>query len=289
MSEVSGFTLTQLFIRNSSLSGTAQLVAIVIADKYDQRKGYASASSRLIARSAGISTNTVTAALIEIEESGEWIVEKAKGATTRYYPVVSKVSQRQEKRAKKNTRTITSGENRPARSNTEPAKDILDAESHVPEAILYPETPEDTNPYLDGLPLLPEAGVQDGRFVNPAVLTDPLSMAVRLHRRTDIKSRVKQKEFTVENLTNLITSLAHTGAPLEIIDILLWIQCENRKPLNESFLAVVLAKCTNNGVIIKPVKWYQDKEDPALETAKMVYDVYQARHATSSSAYSESL
>lgn len=298
MSEINGFFLTQLFIRNSSLTGSAYTVAIIIADKYDQRKGYASASSRSIAQSAGISTNTVTAALTEIEESGEWIVEKAKGSTTRYYPVVSKISSRQDKRPKDGSRGValaskSAKEEKPVK---EASPSAPKQEESVPQTVppvepdnVYPETGEDTDPHLNGLPLLPSDTGSLIEIVRPPVLTKPVSMAVRLHRRTDIRSRVNKKDFTVKKLTSLITSLANTGAPLEVIDILLWIQCENRKPLNESFLSVVLSKCVNNGVVSKPVKWYADKEDPAYELACDVYEVYTSRHAAVTSEYAEYL
>lgn len=300
MSEINGFFLTQLFIRNSSLTGSAYTVAIVIADRYDQRRGYSAISSRSIAQATGLSTKTVTAALTEIEESGELIVEKAKGATTRYYPVVSKISSRQDKRPKDGARGASLSV-RAVSSQEEKIDEEVDTpqpkqEAVVPVAVplaepdnVYPETDEDTDPHLNGLPILPSETGSLIEIVRPPVLTKPVSMAVRLHRRTDIRSRVNKKDFTVKKLTSLISSLSSTGAPLEVIDILLWIQCENRKPLNESFLSVVLSKCVNNGVVTKPVKWYEDKEDPAYELACDVYDVYVARHSAVTSQYAEYL
>lgn len=301
MSEINGFFLTQLCIRNSSLSGSAYTVAIVIADRYDHRRGYSAISSRSIAQATGLSTKTVTTALVEIEESGEWIVEKAKGATTRYYPVVSKVSARQEKRSKSNSaRGIALVSNRGESKSTQMEPSQQNGEEDVPlpepvqvspvsESSGYPDTGEDTDPHLNGLPVVPSDTGSLIEIVRPPVLTKPLSMAIRLHKRTDIKSRVNKKDFTVEKLTNLIESLKNTGAPLEIIDILLWLQCENRKPLNESFLSVVLTKCINNGVVTKPVKWYEDKEDPAYELACDVYEIYQVRHTAVTSQYAEYL
>lgn len=298
MSEINGFFLTQLFIRNSSLSGSAYAVAIIIADKYDQRRGYSSVSSRTIAQLAGVSTKTVTTALNEIEESGEWLVEKAKGATTRYYPVVSKVSARQEKRTKaeKGSRGIAlaaktgNDEEKPKSEKRKipvtEAKKLPEPKPILPE---YPETGEDTDPYLNGLPIVPSETGSLGDIVRPPALSNPLAMAIRLHKRTDIRSRVNKDEFTVLNISKLIESLTSTGAPLEAIDILLWLQCENRKPLSESFLSMVLSKCVNNGVMTKPVKWYEDKEDPAYELARKVYETYTARHAKATSEYAEYL
>lgn len=283
MSEVNGFFLTQLFIRNSSLSGSAYIASVIIADKYDQRRGYASASSRTIAQQAGLSTKTVTAALNEIEESGEWTVVKSKGATTRYYPVIDKVTSRQDKKSKpRSERGVAlaksqSGAVSPAAADVSgnALKDVP-----VPEAeALYPHVDEDTDPQLNGLPILPSETGSIIDIVRPPVLSSPLAMAVRLHKRTDIKSRVNKKDFTVPKIEKLIMSLSQTGAPLEVIDILLWIQCDNRKPLSEPFLALTLSKCVNNGVVVKPVKWYEDRADPAYDLACEVFDVYQARHA----------
>jgi len=307
MSEINGFTLTQLFIRNSSLTGSAYSVAIIIADRYDQRKGYSSISSRSIAKQAGVSTNTVTSALKELEESGEWRFEKGHGLTTRFYPVLDTLSTRQEKRNKtESARGAGLIKARPKKSNREPAEPTFSLDSENVKNLIneakaklessspetpddYPDTGEDTDPHLNGLPLLPSDTGSLIEIVRPPVLTQPLSLAIRLHRRTDIKSRVNKKEFTVKHLTSLINSLSNTGAPLEVIDILLWLQCENRKPLNESFLSVVLSKCLNNGVVTKPVKWYEDKEDPAYELACDVYEIYKARHSEVTSEYAEYL
>lgn len=296
MTEINGFTLTQLVIRNSSLSATAYLVAIIIADRYDQRKGYSAISSRRIAQTAGLSLRTITSALTELEQSGEWNASKAKGSTSKYYPVLEKLVIAQDKKAKAKDEPVASADPENEELKPETHDDVAQEPSNPPKSskpkktdtedkvvstgVSYPELSEDTDPCLNGLPLIDDkASTGDiPDVVRPPALSSPLALAVRLHKRVDISTRINRKDFTVPKLTALIEAL-HRDYPLEAIDILLWIQCENRQPLNQKFLGIVLKKCVVNGEIVLPERWHEDKADPAFEVAREVYTVFSQRHA----------
>lgn len=295
MLEINGFALTQLFIRNSSLSGSAYAVSIILADRYDSRKGYSSISSRVIAQTAGLSTKTVITALAEIEESGEWTSTKLNGAATRYYPVLDKVITKQEKTKQESKRGVSLRSKNVEHSETTAAESDLVPEkkkpSELPEQALipvavssqedeYPNVDEDTDPCLDGLPLMDgeSAAGTVPNVVRPSVLSSPLAMAVRLHRRTEISTRINKKDFTVPKLEELIKDLGKEY-PLEAIDILLWRQCENREPLNPRFLGLVLKKCVANGEIVPPERWDTNKADPAYDVANEVFTIFSERHS----------
>lgn len=91
ISSNNGFVLTQKVLRNSSLLGSARLVAATIGDRYDQVKGYSKVSIDYIVDNAGLSRSTVIRSIADMVKSGEWIAQKGIGMPTRYYPVMSKL------------------------------------------------------------------------------------------------------------------------------------------------------------------------------------------------------
>lgn len=143
----------------------------------------------------------------------------------------------------------------------------------------YPDTDEDTDPCLDGLPLTDYIPHSDHVpvVVNPPVLETSLAMAIRLHRRTDMNTRFIKHEFTVPKIKELIDLLSYQGYPLEAIDIALWIQCRDSQPLNPRFISVALSNCVKDGSIVPYDSEDGEKPNPAHVLAKEIYVVYYCR------------
>lgn len=283
MNEITDYALTDMVWKNSSLGGSAKLVAVGLARAFDSRRGYSRYPLDYLVKDTGLSRPTVVSALNEIEESGEWNFTRQTGSRgTLYYPNLDNLKVPQLKRAKrKSTEKVpASKEVIPDTSPKSPPKSAKKS----PKNTSYPAVAEDTDPMLNGLSLLDK---NPRKVVRPPVLTSSLAMAIRLHRRTDIKTRLKPQDFTVDKIKELIDQLNIVrNYPLEAIDILLWLQCENKQALHESFLSTVLGMCTKDGKIVRPQQW-NGKANPAYDVAMSVYDIHKARH--SESKYVESL
>lgn len=291
MNDITDYALTDMVWKNSSLGGSAKLVAVGLTRAFDSRRGYSRYPLDYLVKDTGLSRPTVVSALSEIEESGEWTFARQSGSRgTLYYPNMEKLKVPQQKRktAKQKPVKEVLPVDEPAAVPETPADNPAPARrttgSKRKNTPQYPLTTEDTDPMLNGLSLLDK---NPKKVVRPPVLTSPLAMAIRLHKRTDIKTRLKPQEFTVENLKALIDQLSIVRKyPLEAIDILLWLQCEKKQALSENFLSTVLGMCTKDGEIVKPQKW-SGKQNPAYDVAQTVYEIYEARHA--GSKYVESL
>lgn len=71
-----GFTTTKWVLEKSTLRKSSQLVALQIANKISKDKGYAFPSVRFLQTRTGLSRATIINAIREIEESGEWYVQR---------------------------------------------------------------------------------------------------------------------------------------------------------------------------------------------------------------------
>lgn len=285
MNDITDYALTDMVWKNSSLAGSAKLVALGLTRAFDSRRGFSRYPLDYLVKDTGLSRPTVVSALNEIEESGEWKFSRQSGSRgTLYYPNLDKLSVPQPKR--KNSKKKPA-EVEPDSLAPDAPKKPAPAPKPTPKekgGSKYPETDEDTDPMLNGLPLMDD---NPRNVVRPPVLKSSLAMAVRLHKRTDIKTRLKPREFTVEAIKGLIDQLSIVrDYPLEAIDILLWLQCENKQPLSESFFSTVLGMCTKDGEIVKPENW-SGKKNPAYEVAQKVYEIHSARHTADK--YVESL
>lgn len=82
--------------KNSTLTGTAFLVALTAASLHSRRRGYAFPSIEHLAACSRVSTKTVQRAIEQMRDSGEWIIVTGRGGTqsnnfataraNRYYP-----------------------------------------------------------------------------------------------------------------------------------------------------------------------------------------------------------
>lgn len=284
MNDISDYALTDLVWKNSGLGGSAKLIAIGLARAFDSRQGYSRYPLDYLAKDTGLSRPTVISALKEIEESGEWSLTRQSGPRgTRYYPNLEILTQPQPRRKAKKTEGTPAKESSPVPESKpkpevaqKPAKPKPRLTQASKKHFNYPETEENTDPMLDSsLPIYAEDDTTE--ILNPPLMKSSLAAAVRLHRRTDIRTRVKPHEFTVPKVQSIYDELMGRGYPMEAVDILLWLQCDRRQPLNIKFLSTVLGMCTNDGRIVEPVRWDSDKPNPAYTLARHVYQVHQLR------------
>lgn len=270
--------LVDLIYRNSGLRGNARLVAWSLAQKYYPKKGYSAYPVRKLSEDTGLSTKTILAALKDLEASGEWKSVKKTGAAAQYYPNIQKLQNKQPTFHRAHTQDIEWVERLHANDSPEPKIDETVFDDAVPP---LPDTEIDEpleEVKISDQRVLPDESwtVYDnpGDIARPPVLKSPRSCAARLHKRTPLETRKNKKDFTIESLTRLYTSLSEKY-PLQAVDILLWIQCELSQPLNEKFLMVVLSKCTVGNTIIAPTGGTNTGAD---KTAAKVWLVHQARN-----------
>ncbi|MBC9704237.1 MAG: hypothetical protein H9W81_04310 [Enterococcus sp.] len=270
MNDITDYALTDMVWKNSSLAGSAKLVAVGLARAFDSRRGYSRYPLDYLVKDTGLSRPTVVSALNEVEESGEWSFARKGGSRgTLFYPNFEKLTEPQPKRKAAKRKEEATNEKPAPKTKTKPKARTVTAVDG------YPSTDEDTDPMLNGLPLLAS---NPKKMVVPPVLNTAMAMAIRLHRRTDLSTRLRPQDFTVNKLKGIIDHLSIVRQyPLEAIDILLWLQCENKQALSESFLSTVLGMCTKDGEIVKPQQW-NGKPNPAYDVASNVYEIYRARH-----------
>lgn len=270
--------------KNSGLRKNAQLIAMHIAGEYYGDSGYASISTQRLAEVTGLAKRTVIVILAEILASGEWKASKKQGCGTRYYPVIPKLSVKQP--------VFIMGES-PMPDSTEPDEESLEPElvgtseqTHLSDSPDLAEENIDlfsdtSNEVMEELLPLYDKDYQKASGVPANILRaiengNAKQYAERLHSRIPLATRRDKKNFTVENLETLYKDLAIDGYPLEVIDILMWIQCEERDALNEKFMSFVLSRCVNPTTgVFKPA--YHDFNNPALIKASRIWDVYSQR------------
>lgn len=288
---VNDYSLSKKVKRNSCLSSpTAILVADNIASWYNASKGYASVSVTTIIDGTGLSRRTIYRALEAIEASGEWTAEKTDGQRNKYFPNLEVLFDDNNRSRKVKVTTNRGAAGREALRLKREKEKMPDAAvaSPVASADSYVfVSKEDTDPVLDGNPLY--APVRADGFQPPVCvpkyLGTALGCAERLFRRVPVTTRNKKSEWTVPHLLAKYESLISKDYPLAAIDILMWLQAEDKQALDVSFLATVLSMCTQKNEIIEPIAFNDSdsKTNPALSNAAMVYRIYKARESSGNS------
>lgn len=289
---VNDYSLSKKVKRNSCLTSSAILVADNIASWYNSSKGYAVVSVATIIEGTGLSRRTIHRALEVIETSGEWRVERSDGQRNKYFPNLDVLFDDDNRSRKVTVKTNRGAAGREAlRLKREKEKNTAVQDS-VPSPVVSPDSyvfvsTEDTDPVLDGKPLY--APVRPDGFQPPVCVPKPLKTALgcaeRLFKRVPVSTRNKKSEWTVPHLLAKYEALLSQRYPLAAIDILMWLQAEEKQALDVSFLATVLSMCTQKNEIIEPVTFKDSdlKTNPALSNAMMVYWTHKARESSGNS------
>jgi hypothetical protein len=288
---VNDYSLSKKVKRNSCLnSSSAILVADNIASWYNSAKGYAVVSVNTLIDGTGLSRRTVFRALEAIEASGEWKVEKTDGQRNKYFPNLDVLFDDKNRSRKITVKTNRGAAGREAlrlkREKEKTPPPIIPTPVVSPDSYTF-VSDEDTDPVLDGKPLY--APVSPDGFQPPVCvpkrLETALGCAERLFRRVPVSTRNRKSDWTVSHLLSKYEALIEKDYPLAAIDILMWLQAEEKQALNTSFLATVLSMCTKKDGIIEPVAFNDSdlETNPALNNAMMVYRIHKARESSGNS------
>lgn len=280
--------LMDLVRKNSGLRKNAQFVAMHMAGDYYPEKGYSRSSVSHLAQMTGLTARTISNVLNEILASGEWIALKKQGASTFYYPDIRKLSTKQEVFVYDSKAPAVSESQDDA---TKTAKPVVEKKPLAEPLVNMHDFPDDVLDVDFTLPLYDpsynsNSATIPANIVRPKALDTSLAYAQRLYKKTPLATRVNKDDFTVSRLKDIYDNLSNGGYPMEAIDILLWVQCEDRDALNEKFLRFVLSKCTSGHAITRPTQQY-DATNPAIAKAFKVWEIYSQRQSRGGSKWVE--
>lgn len=276
---VSDFVLCKYVKRNSSLTETKSLmVADYIASYYNSRRGYSLVGINRLVEDTRISRSGVIRALKDIEESGEWVISKAAGGRNAYYPVLERL-------ADPDNRTRPTSE-RPEEATAQD-KAVLKLEGQEELPNLESDENVESEPSIANIES--KTGIYGFDIADLSVLTSINLCVKRLKKLTPISTRKKPETFTIEALDAIYHELVDEGFPLEAVDTLLFIQCNNAEPLSVRFLRAALKRCIQDSHIVEPKVWKSGPTDPTFIAARKLFDVMSHRRKPEKVKYSEAL
>lgn len=244
--------LSELVWANSSLSGTALMIALALSRVWDRDTGLAEVSLTELSRFTGRTTNTVSDNIKVIEDSGEW--EKVSiGHSNCFRPNLD----------------LLSVDHSDVRHSTREGK------VNNPGNLI----PGNKKESFSHLPfMLDDLDKMHGRAIRPFTRRRSFEgYAKRLMDDTDLSTRKSKRSFTLPNLTRLYEELAE-HANIEIVDTLMHYQCATGGALDLRFLRPVAQRLSKSWKTKPPARFSKESETSgAYVTAMAVWKIISAR------------